>query len=474
MAMTRTTQTWRDMWRNLLRPFWRALVRFLDHDGPALGASIAFSILLALFPFVLFLVALSGILGQDDQVQDFMVYVFEFLPVEVGRALYPTVSSIVLSPPRQGILTVSMIGTLWVSSSGVESLRTALDRAYGVTDRRPFWWRRIQGLGFVFGGAGGILIVMLLIVVGPLAWQAVHAIIDIPERFERTYNALRYLAGGFGLGLVVWCLYRLLPNVKQRWIHALPGTCFSTVVWLVVATLYSMYLQNVADYAITYGSLGGIIGAMIFFFFTAMIFIYGAELNAVLMEQAEDGGVPQQRVSDEEAMESLAPNSLPRRPAARLVIIDKEGSVLLFRYAGDVFIDPRAPKVAGYWVTPGGALEPGETPKEAAVRELREETGLAVPELGECVARRNIVLKFDGSEALCQEHFFLVRLSTTRPRIDTSAQDDDERAPPEDAHWWTLGELLTTNEPFMPPRLPDLIANLLRGGNMELPVWLEE
>ena len=286
------------LWRILGRPFWRAALRFLDHEGPEMSGYIAFSILLALFPFVLFLVAVAGVLGQNDAVQDFLAFAFEYLPVEVGRALFPVVSDIVLRPPQGGVLTFSMLGTLWVASSGVEALRTALDRAYGVTERRAFWWRRLQGLGFVIGGAGAILVAMLLIVVGPLLWQVVTAVLPLPYEVEALWDVARYGSGGVAMVLVLWCLYRLLPNARQRWINALPGAILATAAWLAAATLYSLYLKNIADYTVTYGSLGGVIGALMFFFFTAMIFIYGAEMNLVLMEQAEDGGRPQEEVAE--------------------------------------------------------------------------------------------------------------------------------------------------------------------------------
>jgi len=472
----------RRFWRLVARPFWRATVRFLDHDGPMLGGSIAFSVLLALFPFILFLVALAGLLGQDSAVRDFMAYAFDYLPVEVGRELYPVVSNIVLNPPQGGILTVSMIGTLWVASSGVEALRTALDRAYGVEDRRPFWWRRLQGLGFVVGGASGILIVMLLVVVGPLIWTAVNAFVPIPEEVHLLYDTVRYLTGGVGLALVIWCLYRLLPNVKQKWINAVPGTLFATAIWLFAATIYSMYLQNIADYTVTYGSLGGVIGALIFFFFTAMIFIYGAELNAALMEQAEDGGKIEPAMSDDDiaraeeqrAARARAADPRPRRVGARVFVLDADNRLLLFLYHDEDVVDPGRPDLTDYWITPGGGHEPGETLEQTARRELREETGLAPDDLGARVAWREVVLLIEDIETIIEEHFFVVRLDTAQPEIDISGQHDGERAILREVRWWKLNALLSTDEVILPPSLPDLVANLIRGEDLDFPIRLDD
>ncbi len=262
---------------------WRAITRFFAHEGPSLAGYMAFSALLALFPFIVFLVSLSGIVGQTDQVKDFIAYAFEYLPVEVGRALYPVVSAIVLQPPQDGILTISLLGTLWVSSSGVEAVRTALDRAYGVPSRRPFWWRRLQGLAFVVAGAMAILVVMITIVIGPLIWHTVNYLFEIPDDVYGLYNTIRYATGALGLFLVICLLYRFLPNVRQRWFNVLPGALFACLAWLAVATLYSLYLGNIGNYSVTYGSLGGVIGALMFFFVSALVFIFGAELNSSIM-----------------------------------------------------------------------------------------------------------------------------------------------------------------------------------------------
>ncbi|MEM7122162.1 MAG: YihY/virulence factor BrkB family protein [Pseudomonadota bacterium] len=270
------------------RPVWRAITNFFAHEAPSSAGYMAFSALLAMFPFIVFLVSLSGVIGQTEQVREFVDYAFEYLPDEVGQALYPVISSIIQQPPREGILTISILGTLWVSSSGVEALRTAMDRAYGAPDRRPFWWRRLQGLAFVVVGAMAILVVMITIVIGPLIWQAVNYLFEIPEDLFGLYNTVRYATGALGLFIVICVLYRFLPNVRQRWFHVLPGAFFACVSWLVIATLYSLYLSNVGNYSVTYGSLGGVIGALMFFFVSAMVFIFGAELNASIMQALRD------------------------------------------------------------------------------------------------------------------------------------------------------------------------------------------
>ena len=85
-------------------------------------------------------------------------------------------------------------------------LRTALDRAYGVAEPRAFWLRRLQGLGFVFGGAGGIFVVILLIVVGPIAWEAALTVVPFIADMQGTFNIVRYGIGSLSLLTVIWCL----------------------------------------------------------------------------------------------------------------------------------------------------------------------------------------------------------------------------------------------------------------------------
>jgi 8-oxo-dGTP pyrophosphatase MutT (NUDIX family) len=143
------------------------------------------------------------------------------------------------------------------------------------------------------------------------------------------------------------------------------------------------------------------------------------------------------------------------RPAARVLVVDESDRILLFHGA-----DPARPSIR-FWFTPGGGLDVGESPTEGAARELYEETGLRVPaeELGEPVFADLAEFPFDGIWYRCPQLFFLVRV----PVFDVAAiawTELEQRTI--DAHrWWTIEELISTDEKFYPESLPDLLRGLL-------------
>jgi 8-oxo-dGTP pyrophosphatase MutT (NUDIX family) len=145
------------------------------------------------------------------------------------------------------------------------------------------------------------------------------------------------------------------------------------------------------------------------------------------------------------------------RPSARVVLIDDEGRVLLFRID-----DPLDDKPA-VWATPGGGVEAAETLSEAAARELREETGLAVDpgRLGQPVAVTKGEWEFRGELLYSEDWFFLHRTHTFDP--DTSGWTDLERVVHRAWHWWTADELDTLDEAILPSGLADLVRSVLGG-----------
>lgn len=276
-----------------------AVNHFLSTNATLLAGYIAYAALLALFPFLIFLATLSGFLGRQEAVLEFVGIGLSRLPPEVAEVLETPVREILLEQ-RPGLLTVSVIGTLWVASSGFEALRAGLNEAYDIEEPRAFWWRRLQSLAFTLLSAVAILAATIAVVLGPLVWRLVEWLLELPlpTVWQLLYGAFRYSLAGGVLLAVIWALYYFLPNRPMRKRDALPGAGVAVVLWTVTASLFSWYLTNLGRFSVTYGSLGGIVLSLFFFYVSAAIFIFGAEINAAtrrLAARAAAGALAQAR-----------------------------------------------------------------------------------------------------------------------------------------------------------------------------------
>jgi membrane protein len=277
-------------WRWLLGPWWPRLRRaglivwhatwhLIDDGGLTLAGHIAFMTLFSMFPFLIFLTTLAGELGQTEAARDFILMALNALPDEVAQAIRPAIEE-VTSTRRTGLMTVSILASIWAVSSGIEALREAVNRAYGLEDPRSILFCRLQSLLFTIIFSFSLIVVMILFVIGPVVWSYVAPLIEEPWRWGWVYEALRYFVTISLLYLVVAMIYRWLPNRHLPAREILPGAAVTVVLWLVLASLFSFYLRNLGRFSVTYGSLGGIVLTLMFFYLSALIFIYGAEINS--------------------------------------------------------------------------------------------------------------------------------------------------------------------------------------------------
>ncbi len=284
----------RPLWRRVTRRtgvvLWRAIKAFVAHDGLELSGHMAFTAILALFPFLIFLTALAGFIGDAGMAERFVSFMFEFGPPTVAEVLTPVVRD-VLTQQRGDILTVGIILALWTASSGVEALRLLLNRSYGVIEDRPIWKLRLQSALLVLVGAIFALLISVLIVLGPLIWHMLERFSVVSPFKDDLWFMARY---GFALIMLVVglsALHRLLPRRRKPMAQLWPGVIFTCVAWLLVAAAFSIYVTKLATYSVTYGSLGGVIATLIFFYVTAIIFAFGAELNGALFPAPRDPAV---------------------------------------------------------------------------------------------------------------------------------------------------------------------------------------
>ena len=259
---------------------WNAAVKTIAHDGIEHAGYLAFLGLLALFPFLVFMVAVIGVIGQGEAGTTFISWLLQALPDHITAALKPRIVEIISGPP-QGLLTISILGAIWTASSAVEGLRTILNRAYHVATPPAYLFRRslsiLQLLFFTFMAIlGMVFMVTLQLLVHNL--EDLFAI-KISIENQAYLSKMIFLTALGILFIAVSSIYFTIPNIKQRFLSVAPGALVVVAGWLGVAYLFTLYLLNFNQVNLIYGSLGGIIAALVFFYVCNIIFIFGAELN---------------------------------------------------------------------------------------------------------------------------------------------------------------------------------------------------
>lgn len=282
--------------RQFLYLFYKAGDDMVNHDGIEHAGYLSFLSLLALFPFLVFLTAIAGFIGESEIGIRFVGVLLDTLPDDVTKPLRPRIHEIVSGPP-QGLLTIAIVGAIWTASSAVEGLRTVLNRAYRVATPPAYPLRRAFAIVELLILTVAVMTGMFLLIFSPLIMNYLTQFPEIDQFFEPLFPYFRFAASAVLLFLVVTSLYYFLPNIKQRWIRTAPGAAIVVGLWMGGATLFSTYLHNFDQVNIIYGSLEGFIAALLFFYIMNMIFIYGAEFNYSLdqalgrtIEQKEAGG----------------------------------------------------------------------------------------------------------------------------------------------------------------------------------------
>ncbi|WP_376794472.1 NUDIX hydrolase [Thermogemmatispora sp.] len=159
------------------------------------------------------------------------------------------------------------------------------------------------------------------------------------------------------------------------------------------------------------------------------------------------------------------------RQSARLIVVNEQQQIFLFKYEDAVPLDPAKPDLRVYWATPGGGVKEGETFEQAALRELWEETAISEVDLGPCVWLREREFVLRGERTLTHERYFLARVRTNT--ISLHRQERSEMVAYRGHRWWSLEELRASQEIFVPEGFVSLVAALLSGAIPERPLLIE-
>jgi membrane protein len=258
---------------------------FLADDGWAIASHIALSALMALFPFLIVITSLAGFFGSKDLADQAAEMMLEAWPAQVASALSGEIHN-VLTQSHGGVLTLGVALALYFASNGVESFRVGLNRAYGVTEERSWYWLRLESIGYTMVAAVVSLAMAFLIVLGPLILATARRYIPLRiEPNENLFNVLRYGLTIVTLIAALVILHKWLPAGRRRMREIMPGIVVTMGASLVSGIVFGKYLERFAsNYVTTYAGLASVMIALVFLYFIAAIFIYGGELNAAIVK----------------------------------------------------------------------------------------------------------------------------------------------------------------------------------------------
>lgn len=255
-----------------------AIIDTIRHDGIEHAGYLAFLSILSLFPSLIFLISIIGLVGASDIGIDFVGKILESIPREMSQALSPRIHEII-SGPENSFLTIAIIGVIWTASSSVEGCRTILNRAYRVAFPPPYLWRRLFSIMEFFVIIFSIITAIIAFVIVPSALKDLELKFNFHLNIDYDFFYLRYIAFLILLITATSTLYYALPNVKQKITKTVPGSILAVMLWVILEWLFSFYLDKFHQVNFVYGSIAGIIITLMFFYLISLVFILGAEFN---------------------------------------------------------------------------------------------------------------------------------------------------------------------------------------------------
>jgi membrane protein len=266
-------------------------------DCLGLAAQLAYYILLALVPAIVFLVALASFF-PSELVEQMVSSLAAFAPPDVVNIIREQLQR-VAEGQQGGLLTFGIAMALWSSSAAVVSVTAALNRAYDIEEARPWWKVRLVAIALTLALALFVITAVGLVMVGPTVAEQVAARVGLGTAFEWTWKVLQWPVVIVLIAVAIALLNYFAPDAEQDWQWITPGAALSTVLWLVSSLAFKLYLSNFADYNATYGSLGGVIVLMLWFYISALAVLVGAEMNAEIEHASPHGKNPGEKVPGE-------------------------------------------------------------------------------------------------------------------------------------------------------------------------------
>ena len=268
-------------WGYVAKKVWR---EFSDDQCTDLAAALTYYGVLAIFPAVLALSAILGLVGQSEKsVQTVLDVISPLVSEDALGTIEPTLLELASSQTAGWALLLGAVLALWSASGYVGAFARAMNRIYEIGEGRPFWkLRPVMLLVTLVAIALVALVLLMLVVSGPLA-QSIGDQIGLGDQAVQVWNIAKWPVMLLAVIVIVAILYYATPNVQQpkfRWVSV--GAVVAIVIWMIASAGFAFYVANFASYNKTYGSLAGVIIGLVFLWLTNVALLLGAEIDSEL------------------------------------------------------------------------------------------------------------------------------------------------------------------------------------------------
>lgn len=264
--------------------FWRVVNAIMADRVTLIAAGVTYFMLLSLFPALGALVALYGFVADPTAIMAHIGFLAGVFPPGSFDLIMNQLTSLTQQATSTRSLAFfgGLLVAIWSANSGMKALFDAMNVAYQEDEKRSLVRLNLLSLGFTFCAL--VVAIILIAAIGVLPAVLKYLWLDDWQEFLARLARWPFIILVFGCGISM--IYRYGPSreeAKIKWLSW--GVVFSTVLWLVASVLFSFYLENFANYNATYGTLGALIGLMVWVWISVVILIVGAEINAELEHQ---------------------------------------------------------------------------------------------------------------------------------------------------------------------------------------------
>ena len=266
----------------------RSVKEFSDDDMLVYAAALAYQIFFSLFPFIIFILAVLGILNVQSFF-DWLVSQAKTVMPSQSASLISSIIGQVKGSSAGSALSIGAVVALYSASGAVRQAMHAMNVAYDIENERPAWKKFPLSLLYTLLLAVMLLSAAAMMLLGPKVAEFIAGQVGLGQLAVTLWTWLRIPIAVLIIIAALAVIYYLFPNHRQPFRLVTPGAILAVIVWILASLAFSWYVSNFSSYSKTYGSIAAIIVLLLYFYITSAILLFGAEINAETYRQvAED------------------------------------------------------------------------------------------------------------------------------------------------------------------------------------------